>query len=362
MIVLGSTGSIGCAALDVAARFNLPIETLVAGFNVDRLNEQIRRFKPRQVVLADRAVAQKVDFPNAQYGKAAILDAIASSQSDLVVNALSGFAGLRPTLKALQCGKRLALANKESLACVGAFLDTTRISPIDSEHFGVWYLNAAGDSRRLVKRIVLTASGGALRDCPIEEIERAPIERVLRHPNWSMGAKITIDSATMVNKLFELLEARWLFGANAIDAVIERSSIFHALIEFADGCVTAQAAPTDMRLAITYAILGELREPIAGEIDLISLPPIRFEPIDLKRYPAWAIKETLLNEPRLGAVLNAANEAAIARYRSGEISFGRISRMILEAFERFSSPPKTIDEAIALHEEVYARFFASRSR
>ncbi|MDR3347193.1 MAG: 1-deoxy-D-xylulose-5-phosphate reductoisomerase [Helicobacteraceae bacterium] len=349
MILLGSTGSIGRATLDVAGRFGIAIDTLAAGYNAKLLNEQIATFKPRQVIVADRSVAEQIDFHRVKHGAKAMREAIEESKSDLVVNALSGFDGLAPTIATLESGKRLALANKESLACAGAFLETKRIAPIDSEHFGVGYLM----QEREIKRIIITASGGALRDCPIEEIERAPIERVLRHPNWSMGAKITIDSATMVNKLFELLEARWLFGAGAIDAVIERSSIFHALIEFADGCVTAQAAPTDMRLAITYAILGELNEPIAGGVDLLKLPSIRFEPIELERYPVWAIKQALLNEPRLGVILNAANEAALKRYRSGAIGFGAMARLILAAFERFSSPPMSIEEVFALHDEVY---------
>lgn len=357
MVLLGSTGSIGCATLDIAERFNLPIETLVAGSNTDRLNEQIRRFKPRRVVVANRQNAEKVNFDGVKYGEAAILEAIEASQSELVVNAIVGFAGLRPTLETLRCGKRLALANKESLVCAGAFIDKSAISPIDSEHFGVWYLNPS----RAIRRIVLTASGGALRDLPLNEIENAPIERVLRHPNWSMGAKITIDSATMVNKLFELLEARWLFGVDRVDAAIERSSVFHALIEFADGCIAAQASPTDMRLAIAYAVAGELNEPIAGEIDLFSLPPIRFEKIDAARYPAWALKETLLKTPELGAVLNAANEAALVRYRSGEIGFGAIARLILDAFDRFRDAPATIDEAFALHEEVYNRALSAKT-
>jgi 1-deoxy-D-xylulose-5-phosphate reductoisomerase len=349
VVLLGSTGSIGRAALDIAERFNLPIETLVAGFNSDLLNEQIGRFKPRRVALASRAAAEKTNFPNAKYGEAAILEAIEESESDLVVNALSGFCGLRPTLTALQRGKRLALANKESLACAGAFIDASKIRPIDSEHFGVWYLSRD----RAIERVILTASGGALRDLSLAEAENAPIERVLRHPNWSMGAKITIDSATMVNKLFEILEARWLFGCGAIDAVIERSSIFHALIAFKDGCVTAHASPTDMRLAIAYAIMGELNEPIAGEIDLFNLPPIRFERIKAERYPVWALKETLLKEPKLGVVLNAANEAALSRYRSGAIGFGAISRLILDAFDRFDAPPSSIDESLDLHGEAY---------
>ncbi|GHV09901.1 1-deoxy-D-xylulose 5-phosphate reductoisomerase [Campylobacterota bacterium] len=348
MVLLGSTGSIGAATLSVARGYHLEVETLVAGKNADRLNEQIAEFHPKRVVVADRATAEKVNFAGVKYGDAAILEAIEESRSDLVVNALVGSTGLAPTLKTVALGKRLALANKESLVCAGAFIDTARITPIDSEHFGIKYLLAD----RAIRRLIITASGGALRDLPIEAIEHAPIEAVLRHPNWSMGAKITIDSATMVNKLFELLEARWLFGAHEIDALIERSSAIHAMIEFADGCISAQASRTDMRLAIAYAVLGELNEPIAGGIDLTALEPIRFEPIDSARYPVWAIKEPLLQTPALGVVINAANEAAIERYRAHEISFGAIARTVLAAFERFSAAPVSIDHALALHDEV----------
>ncbi|MDR0747254.1 MAG: 1-deoxy-D-xylulose-5-phosphate reductoisomerase [Helicobacteraceae bacterium] len=348
MIVLGSTGSIGTAALDVARRFSLEVETLVAGTNADLLNRQIEEFCPKRVVVADRDTAQKVRFAKVGYGQEAILSAIEESQSPLAINAIVGFLGLKPTLKALECGKTLALANKESLVCAGRYIDASAIRPIDSEHFGLKYLIAD----RAIRRLIVTASGGALRDTPIEEIERSPIESVLKHPNWNMGAKITIDSATMVNKLFEILEARWLFGGYKIDAVIEKSSTIHAMIEFEDGCITAQASSADMRLAIAYAVLGDLSEPIAGRIEPCSLEAIRFLPIDERRYPVWSIKGQLQNTPELGVVVNAANEAALGLYRDRKIPFGAIARTVLAAFERFSVPPASIDEVFAIHNDV----------
>ncbi|MDR3163425.1 MAG: 1-deoxy-D-xylulose-5-phosphate reductoisomerase [Helicobacteraceae bacterium] len=348
MIVLGSTGSIGAAALEVARRFSLEVETLVAGTNADLLNKQIETFRPKRVAVADRDTARKVQFARVGYGQEAILSAIEESASLLAINAIVGFSGLKPTLKALECGKTLALANKESLVCAGKFINASAIRPIDSEHFGLKYLIAD----RAIKRLIITASGGALRDTPIEEIERAPIDSVLKHPNWNMGAKITIDSATMVNKLFEILEAFWLFGDYKIDAVIEKSSMIHAMIEFEDGCITAQASSADMKLAIAYAVLGELGEPIAGRIEPCALEAIRFLPIDEGRYPVWRIKEELQKAPELGVVVNAANEAALDLYRDRRIPFGAIARTVLAAFERFRVPPASIDEAFALHNEV----------
>ena len=352
MVLLGSTGSIGTATLSVAREFHLRVETLVAGRNTDQLNAQIAEFRPKRVVVADREAAAKVNFDGVQYGAERIVEAVRESESDLVVNALVGFAGLAPTAAALGCGKRLALANKESLVCAGAFVSAERITPIDSEHFGVQYLISGTEAK--IARLIITASGGALRDTPIEAIENAGLTQVLKHPNWSMGAKITIDSATMINKLFEVLEARWLFGAHEIDALIERSSVIHAMIEFADGCIKAHACKNDMRLAIANAVCGVLSEPLAGRLELCDLAAIKFEPISAARYPAWQIKDALLQTPALGVVINAANDVAVARFRAGAISFGVIARTVLAAFERFSTPPKSLDEAIELHKEAEA--------
>ena len=348
MILLGSTGSIGTAALDIARRFSLPVETLVAGNNAALLQQQIDEFSPKRVVTATAEGAAKIRHPRVRYGEAAVLEAIEESQSPIVLNALVGFLGLKPTLKAIECGKKVALANKESLVAAGSFVDVSQIHPVDSEHFGLWYL--LGD--RAASRLVLTASGGALRDWPIERIEGAGLEAVLKHPNWAMGSKITIDSATMVNKLFEVLEARWLFGNCAIDAVIERQSIVHALVTFQDGCTTAQLSQADMRLPIAHALLERVDDPIAPAVDLLALAPLRFEPIDPQRYPAWQLKNPLLQTPQLGAVVNAANEAAMERYLAKEIAFGGMARLILAAFERFQTPPENLEAVFALDNEV----------
>lgn len=238
MILLGSTGSIGVNTLIIAKRFNLTVEVLVAGRNIKLLNEQILAFSPKFVVISDVKDLPLVNHPHVRAGKDAILEVIQEAESSLVVNALVGFLGLAPTLKAIECGKRIALANKESLVAGGSFVDTSNIQPIDSEHFGLWYLL----QDRPVSKMIITASGGAFRDWDLAKLKNATLADTQKHPNWSMGQKITIDSATMANKMFELLEARWLFGEGNYDAIIEPKSMIHALIDFKDGSTTAHFA------------------------------------------------------------------------------------------------------------------------
>ncbi len=349
MVLLGSTGSIGVNTLEIAKKFSLEIEVLVAGNNIDLLNEQIRVHAPRLVVIANHSDVPKVAHNNVLYGEEGILEAIEGSSSDLVVNALVGFLGLRPTLKAIEIGKQVALANKESLVAAGAFIDTSKIQPIDSEHFGLWYLL---QENRSVSRMVITASGGAFRDWPLEKLKSATLEDALKHPNWSMGRKITIDSASMVNKMFELLEARWLFGEGEYDAVIETKSLIHALIDFKDGSSTAHFAHTNMQLPIAYAVLGKVEAQILKPIDLIEVGSLEFRAITAERYPLWEIKDALLKEPNRGVIVNAANEAAIAQFIEGRISFLDISKRIIHAFDRFDMQPGSIDEVFELDREV----------
>ena len=345
MIVLGSTGSIGVNTLRIAEEFGIDVEVLVAGNNIELLQKQVARFKPRIVVSAKPA---DIDAPVVLSGEEGILEALEMAKSQLVVNALVGFLGLRPTLKAIELDKRVALANKESLVVAGAFIDTSAITPIDSEHFGLWYIlqNSAAP-----KRLLITASGGALRDWPIEKIATATLADVLRHPNWSMGQKITIDSATMVNKLFEVLEAYWLFGTENIDALIEPSSLIHAAVEFADGSTLLHASQADMRLPIAYAILGKVEREVVAPIDLLQ-SSFTFRPIDPARYPVWRIKEELLAHPKRGVVVNAANEAAIARFLAGSFAFGDIAKAIIQAYEKFAVEPKSIEEIFTIDKEV----------
>ncbi len=350
MIILGSTGSIGVNTLHIAKRFNLNVDVLVAGNNIDLLNSQIAEHKPRIVVIANEHDIPKVRHSHVYAGEGAIVSVIEESQSRFVVNALVGFLGLAPTVAALKSGKKVALANKESLVAAGSFLDTTNIIPIDSEHFGLWYLLQEGKE---VASMTITASGGAFRDWPVEKLAHATLADTQKHPNWSMGQKITIDSATMVNKLFELLEARWLFGEGKYDAIIETKSIIHALINFQDGSSTAHIAHADMKLPIAYALLGRVNEPVLEPVNLVEVGSLEFRSIETDRYPVWQIKEALLQKPHLGVVVNAANEVAIKRFIAGQTDFMQIPGLILEAFERFGElKPASIEDVFAIDKEV----------
>jgi len=256
---------------------------------------------------------------------------------------------LRPTLKAIECGKRVALANKESLVAAGAFMDISKIQPIDSEHFGLWYLN---NSARPIERMLITASGGAFRDWPIEKIQEATLQDALNHPNWSMGQKITIDSASMMNKMFELLEARWLFGEGEYDAVIETKSIIHALIDYRDGSTTAHFARADMQLPIAYALMGQTEAKILPSVNLLEVGSLEFREITPERYPIWEIRQALLSNPKRGVVVNAANEAAIELFVEGQIGFMEISKQVIHAFEHFEEEPKNIEDVFDIDRDV----------
>ncbi|MBT5935799.1 1-deoxy-D-xylulose-5-phosphate reductoisomerase [Sulfurimonas sp.] len=348
MILLGSTGSIGVNTLLVAKKFGINVEVLVAGKNIKLLNEQIKEHKPKVVVISDSQDIWSVNHSCVYSGEEAILDVIADASSSLVVNALVGFLGLRPTLKALECNKKVALANKESLVACGAFIDVSKIQPIDSEHFGLWYLM----QDRPVKKMIITASGGAFRDWDIKKIQNATLADTQNHPNWSMGQKITIDSATMVNKMFELLEARWLFGEGEYDAIIETQSLIHALIDFKDGSTTAHFAHASMQLPIAYALDEKMNENILEHVDLLKIGSLEFREIETSRYPIWNIKEELLKNPIRGLVVNAANEIAIEKFINKEINFMDISSNIMNAFDKFTDIPNNVDDVFSLDAEV----------
>lgn len=348
MILLGSTGSIGVNTLIVAKKFSIVVEVLVAGTNIELLNKQIKEHNPKIVVIANSENISSVNHSRVYAGQEAILKVIEDSQSELVVNALVGFLGLRPTLKALECKKKVALANKESLVACGAFIDVSKIQPIDSEHFGLWYLM----QDRPVKKMIITASGGAFRDWDIRKLKNATLADTQKHPNWSMGQKITIDSATMVNKMFELLEARWLFGEGEYDAIIETQSLIHALIDFKDGSTTAHFAHASMQLPIAYALNEKMNENILEHVDLLKIGSLEFRKIETERYPIWNIKEELLKNPIRGLVVNAANEMAIEKFINKKINFMDISSNIMNAFDKFTDMPKNVDDVFALDAEV----------
>ncbi len=348
MILLGSTGSIGVNTLIVAKKFGIKIEVLVAGKNIELLNKQILEHSPQVVVVAQKQDVLKVNHNNVYFGEESILKVIEDSSSSLVVNALVGFLGLAPTLRAIKSGKKVALANKESLVACGAFIDISKIQPIDSEHFGLWYLM----QDKPVSKMIITASGGAFRDWDLAKLQNATLADTQKHPNWSMGQKITIDSATMVNKIFELLEARWLFGEGEYDAIIETKSLIHALIDFKDGSTTAHFANASMQLPIAYALDEKMNENILNHVDLLKVENLEFREITTDRYPIWEIKKELLKNPALGVVVNASNEVAIEKFINKEIGFMDISKTILRAFEEFRDIPKSVDDVFEIDREI----------
>lgn len=355
MILLGSTGSIGVNTLEIAKKFALNVEVLVAGRNIDLLNSQIKEHNPKKVIIASKDDIKKVNHKNIFFGEEAILEAIEDSSSKTVVNALVGFLGLKPTLKAIECGKKIALANKESLVVAGKFIDQKNLSAIDSEHFGLWYLL----QDKKIDSMTITASGGSFRDYPLVALKNVSIKEALNHPNWKMGNKITIDSATMTNKMFELIEAAWLFGTKKLDAVIEPKSLVHALINFKDGSTTAHIANASMQLPISYAILGRVDCEILKPIDLLEISSLEFKKIEESRYPIWSLKDEILNNLDLGVVLNAANEVAVSKFLSGKIGFLDISKISLEAINRFNSlKASNIEDIFEIDKEV-RRYFDS---
>lgn len=355
MVILGSTGSIGVNALKIAKRFSLPIEALVAGNNIDLLNKQIKEFNPKYVVISKKELVSSVEHERVYYGEEAILEVIGLSKSDVVVNALVGFLGLRPTIESIKLGKKVALANKESLVVGGNFIDKSFIAPIDSEHFGLWYLL----QDKKIDRMVITASGGAFRDSPLKKLSQMSPEEALKHPNWSMGKKITIDSATMTNKLFELLEAKWLFDCDKFDAAIETKSIIHALIDFKDGSTTAHMANADMKLPISYALMGSIEERILERVELEKIGSLEFRSIDVARYPVWQIKDDILKNPKFGVVVNAANEVAVNSFLEKKIGFMDIAQKIIDAYCEFENVKiDSLEDIFEIDKEV--RKFAEK--
>ncbi|MFV0481807.1 MAG: 1-deoxy-D-xylulose-5-phosphate reductoisomerase [Campylobacteraceae bacterium] len=351
MVILGSTGSIGVNALCIAKDYSLNVKALVANSNIELLNRQIKEFNPKYVAIGDENLKDKVEHKNVFVGESGILEMLelAFEKGITLVNALVGFAGLKPTIKAQKLGYRIALANKETLVVAGKFIDTSKIIPIDSEHFGLWYLK----NDKKIAKMTITASGGALRDTPLEKIHNISVGEALNHPNWKMGKKITIDSATMMNKIFELLEARWLFDFKNIDAIIETKSVIHALIDFVDGSTTAHLANTDMKLPIAYAMLKEVNEPILKPINLLHVKSLEFREIDTKRYPIWVIKDFLLENPHFGVVVNAANEVAIKLFFEEKIAFGDIAAFSLNAIKKFEDiKVNSVEDIFLINDEV----------
>ena len=364
LAVLGSTGSIGTQTLDIVRRYGdrFEITTLSAHSNWKKLVEQAVEFTPDNVVIADKTHYTAVrdalaDHPVKVYaGSDALEQVVCSEQVDTVVMALVGYSGLFPTVSALKHGKKVALANKECLVVAGEIV--TRLSaehrapiiPVDSEHSAIFQCLTGEHSA--VEKVILTASGGPFLHRPAEELERVSVEEALNHPSWCMGAKVTIDSASLMNKGFEVIEARWLFGLRPeqIDVVIHPRSVIHSMVQFGDGAVKAQIGTPDMHLPIQYALTFPQRLPLQGpRIDFCKLGCLEFFEPDPMRFPNLALAfECLRRGGNAGAVLNAANEVAVAAFLDRKISFLGIGRACREALSGLVLPaPKSLSDIYA---------------
>ena len=349
--ILGSTGSIGRQTLDIIAEYpeRFCATVLVAGSKVEQLIEQAIKFRPQYALIADEskyAQLQEALAPHGIHtaaGAQAIADAMTLDCIDTVVTATVGYSGLAPTISAIKANKDIALANKETLVVAGELVtellkkSTSKVVPVDSEHSAI-YQCLVGEEPQSVKRLIITASGGPFRTFDAERLKTVTIKDALRHPNWDMGAKITIDSATMLNKAFEIIEAHWLFGidANRIDAVVHPQSIIHSMVEFVDGAVKAQLGLPDMHLPIRYA-LGDASRLVTNEpsLTLADYANLTFEAPDANRFPGINLSYYALEKGGNAAcVINAANEIAVAAFLREQIGFLDIYKIILQSLEK----------------------------
>lgn len=369
--ILGSTGSIGTQALDVISQHPDLFEArvLTAGRRADLLIDQARRFLPDAVVIADESQYQYVqealaDLPVKVYaGEEALCQVVEGEQIDIVLTALVGFAGLKPTLHAINARKAIALANKETLVVAGelvmqrALARQAPILPVDSEHSAIFQCLAG--ERSPIEKIILTASGGPFRLMERERLAAVTPTEALKHPNWQMGAKITIDSATMMNKGFEMIEAKWLFGVSPtdIEIVVHPESIIHSAVQFADGAVKAQLGMPDMRVPIQYALSYPQRLTLnTPKLDLFTLGHLTFEKPDMERFACLALAyEATQSGGNKPCVLNAANEVANLAFREGRLGFLQIAEVIAETIARtpFVAEP-SLDTYLATDKEARA--------
>ena len=360
--VLGSTGSVGTQSLDVAEKLGYNITAITANKNIDLLEKQARKFRPEIVGVYDEKSAQELKsrlFGTGMKvisGMEGLIAAAGVSSADIVITAVMGMIGLRPTMEAIEKGKRIGLANKETLVCAGRIvMEAARkygaeIIPVDSEHSAI-FQSLSGGRRNEVKKILLTASGGPFRGKKYDEIKNAPKEAALKHPNWSMGQKITIDSASMMNKGLEFIEALHLFGVkpDQIQVLVHPQSIVHSMVEFKDNSVIAQLGVPDMRIPIQYAMTYPERDVCPAEsLDFTALKPLTFEEPDLDTFRALALAMKIAGrEDASCAVMNGANEAAVGLYLEDKISFGEIYESVSEAVEKLGGmKADSIDDVV----------------
>jgi 1-deoxy-D-xylulose-5-phosphate reductoisomerase len=363
--VLGSTGSIGCNTLDVIEHLggDFKVTALSAHKQTDKLIEQVRRHRPAVVAITDEMSAEKIAPLLRELdckvlaGPPGLVEMVQRDDVDTVVAAVVGAAGLPAAIAAVEAGKALALANKESLVCAGSILiplarkNNVPILPVDSEHSAIFQAMLAGKLSE-VRRVILTASGGPFRTWTREQIENATLADALNHPTWKMGGKITIDSATMFNKALELIEACWLFDLppEKIEIVVHPESVVHSMVEFMDGNVIAQLSPPDMRTPIQYALTyPDRRAGNSRKLDLTRAFSLRFEPPDFERFPALKMAYDVAKQGcTAGVVLNAANEAAVEAFTSGKIRFGEISRLVQQTLNQHRlQPHPSVDDLFA---------------
>ena len=365
--ILGSTGSIGTQTLDVARAHadKLTVEVLTAGRNAQLLIEQAREFVPNTVVIADESKYSEVKTALSDLdikvwaGAKAIEDVVQMNTVDTVVTAMVGYAGLSSTIKAIEAGKNIALANKETLVVAGELITKlvakhkVMVTPVDSEHSAIFQCLVGEPD---VEKLIITASGGPFRTKSIDELRTATPQQALKHPNWNMGAKITIDSATMMNKGLEVIEAHWLFGIpyEQIEVTVHPQSIIHSMVQFIDGSVKAQMGLPDMKLPIQYALSYPDRWPSDfGRINFKSQQPLTFEAPDLEKFRCLALAyEALGKGGNMPAIMNAANEVAVDAFLKGRIGFLDIAETIGKTMQQmpFVSQP-TYDDYVATDRE-----------
>lgn len=379
LVILGSTGSIGTQALDVAEKLRMPVLALAACTNVKGLEAQIRKHRPQYAALYDEKAAADLksrvrDCPvKVLSGMEGVCALAALAKADLVLNSVVGMVGLQPTMTAIAAGHDIALANKETLVAGGELVmeaaarQGVKILPVDSEHSAVFQcLQAMEDGPwappsplsqqgKTIGRLILTASGGPFFGKTAQQLETVTVEEALKHPNWEMGAKITIDSATMMNKGLEIIEARWLFDLppQRIDVVIHRESVIHSMVEFTDYSVLAQMGVPDMRVPIQYAMTwpGRIPSPVK-QLQLAEWGQLTFYPPDTQAFPAMEVCRKALEQGGLyTAAVNAANEEANLLFRQGKIGFGQISRLAAAMLNRKLPEGKTVEDILAVDRE-----------
>ena len=350
--LLGSTGSIGTQSLDVISACGMTVAALTANRDVERMEEQARQFKPELVVMMDSDAAAELRVRLADTdirvasGPEGLEEAAALPSADTVITAVVGMVGLKPTLAAIAQGKRIALANKETLVCGGELVMSeaercgAEIVPVDSEHSALFQSLQGCRDRGEVRRLILTASGGPFFGYTKEQLEHVTLDQALKHPNWSMGAKITVDSATLMNKGLEFIEAMRLYHMppEKISVVVHRESIVHSLVEYCDNAMIAQLGSADMRLPIQYALTWPARtQAVAKPLDLLTCPPLHFAAPDMEAFPCLGLA---IGAARTGgtatAVLNGANEAAVGLFLERKIGFMDIPRLVERALNQVS--------------------------